>query len=55
MSLPYEDTVWLAVALRRLAPAGLGLVFCDAGYYPHVPLRQGITEAEVSGPWDAAG
>ncbi|MFI6107327.1 hypothetical protein [Streptomyces sp. NPDC051310] len=55
MDVPDEDAVWLAVVFRELAPAGLGLVFCDAGYHVHVPLRQDTSEAELRDLLDAAG
>ncbi|MFF8280632.1 hypothetical protein ACF05T_31900 [Streptomyces lateritius] len=53
--LPGEDAAWLAAAFRGLAPAGLGLVFCDARYHAHVPLRQDTAEAESKDLLDAAG
>ncbi|MGA5559205.1 hypothetical protein [Streptomyces lavendulocolor] len=43
------------VFFRRLARAGLGLVFCDAGYHVHVPLRQDTSEAGLRDLLDAAG
>ncbi|MEU3849491.1 hypothetical protein [Streptomyces sp. NPDC029554] len=43
-----EDAAWLAVMFRRLAPAHLGVVFCDEAYTFDVRLRAEATDAELT-------
>lgn len=47
LDLWQDDAAWLAVVFRRLAPAGLDLVFCDEGYNFDVRLRSDATDDEL--------
>ena len=48
MDVPEQDPAMrLAIVFRRLAPAGLDLVFCDEGYNFDVRLRADASDAEL--------
>ena len=55
MDASEEDTIWLAIAFRRLTPMHLDLVFCDEGYSFDVRLPTGTTEAELVALVNAVG
>ncbi|MGW5327073.1 hypothetical protein [Streptomyces sp. NPDC004014] len=50
-----EDSIWLAIVFRRLAPVSLDLVFCDDSYTFDVRVRAGSTEAELTDLVNATG
>ncbi|GAA4867254.1 hypothetical protein [Kitasatospora terrestris] len=47
LDVPWHDAVRLAVAFRRLVPAGLDVVFCDEGYTLAARLPSDATDAEL--------
>ncbi|MFG2822403.1 hypothetical protein ACGFX4_23590 [Kitasatospora sp. NPDC048365] len=48
LDVPWHDAVRLAIAFRRLVPAGLGVVFCDEGYTFAARLPSDATDAELT-------
>jgi hypothetical protein len=54
MNVAETDAVRLAVLFRRLAPAGLDLVFCDEGYTFDVQLDSEASDAELVDLMNAA-
>lgn len=54
MDVPLETSARITAALRRLMPDAADLVFCDQGYYFHVPVPPGVTAEELLAAVDEA-